>query len=821
MKKYVSLVLLIALCCAIPAFAARGIIAADSADNYTPATFGNGAQGEATFGFQPWVCWGAIPTLADSTAGVCGDINSANGYSFRCARNADTEYSNGYLGFDELKTGDVLTFKFTCAYCAGGRGLDLFANGGHEESDKIANVIHLTGDNEYYVNNVLVTNNWAPHAVSEVTVTQLDDGIKIAIKRTSTEPGVDVLEYETTVDTAKKLTGIGIYAYGWDWNGGADVENYAFYANDFQIEGDLPEGGALTLVEDSGDWLVNTPEATTFNYTVSIPEAVADDVQVQLGLEGSFGELSARSVTIPAGETSATFTVTAQVNRSGNYAKVTVSAENYSSASEQIYGPSISWSMQVTHTGTQTEDYYLDGGDTVQFWINNNADTATPANAYVTASTTDGDVLSCSALAEWADADPDPGTYTSGTLTAIAPAAETQSTFQIKFGDVVFHEYTFTVFPAPAPIVLDGPASLTVGETATVTVTANDLDGATLNVQADDDGTYVTLGGEIPLYPEDTPWTGTFTVTAVAPGTATITVYDEDDESVSATLEITVSAFVPALSLAPSEGYSWAVTSPDTEVEFTVTCNRAPESALTLEITNSPFGDQSQFDITLPAAGSVVIPAGETSTTFKVGVKATGNNNAITITAGDVLDGGYTAGSYDLKGPNFRWSRSLGDDWQIALGTEVQFWINDDDNNFEAANASVTATVRGTAITLDPWADAGEGGKYTSGKFTASASGSWPLVIKYGDAQLFDWGYYVEGSGETVSVNLGAPVFADGKVVLTADQDLTGNTATVYTASDLANPDWQPAGTATIDGATITVEGLSVGEEPLFLRIGQ
>ena len=846
MKKFVTLMLLATLCCA-SAFAARGVIAEDSAANYTANTFVSGAN--LGTGFKAWEFWNAAPTLADSTAGVCGNINSENGVSFRFARDGDDAhygYCNGYRGFDALNTGDVLTFKFTCAYCAGNRGLDLFANGGHDDSDKIANVINLSGDNEYSVNGNVIASNWAPHAVSEVTVTQLADGIQIAIKRTSTESDVDDLEYTTTVETSAKLTGIGLYAGGWDWNNGADVENYAFYVNDLKIEGDLPEGGNLTLQENDGKTLIITPDATTFSYTVSVPEAPETDLTVNVNVSGTLDTSADATVTISAGQTSATFDVEATVAGNGNSATVTVSATDYASASAQILGPSYRWSMQVTHAGTKTNDWDLEVGDTVQFWINNDSDDTAAANAYITASTTDADILSCSALADWNPAG-EGGNYTSGLLTAAEPDSETSVTFQIKFGDVVMDEYGFHVYAAPAPIVLDGPSSLIVGESATVTVTANDLDGATLRFKASDDFTAVTVAeAEDGLYPEDTPWTGTFTVTGEAVGTSTITVYDEDNEdTVFATLEITVSELVPTLSLSPSEGYSWAVTSPDTTVSFTVTCDPAPATALTLAVSAETPDWAEAFDFELPAAGSVVIAAGETSTTFDVPLKTTALDNALEITVSDALDSGYQSSTYGVKGPfkegSYRWSMQvthnggLTEDWGLNPGDTVQFWINNDSTDFQDCNAYITAGVTTAGLTcsaLDPWGDAGEGGTYTSGLLTAVDAGEHayvPFQIKYGDAVIFEYGFNVYGTAggggvaQPVKLDNTSITVAGSSVgfTLTGDSIATGDTADVYVTGDLVSGEWTKVeGAATVTDGQVTITGISIGEGPLFIRLG-
>ena len=798
MKKFITLMLLGMLCCA-PAFAARGPIAADSAANYTADTFVNGANGG--YGFGAWEFWNTAPKLADSTEGVCGNVNSTNGLAFRVASNGggNDDWIDVYRGFEQpLSVGDILTFRFSCAWCGGHRGIDLFCKG--DEHDKFANVIDLWSDydsepkveNIYEVNGVRLSTAWHEHAVSEVTVEQLADGIQLSVKRIledgTTDPEVDYSVKIADADNKGPLTGIKFYAGGYWDDGNANPQNYAIFVNDLQIEGEVPEGGALTLVEDTGDWLVNTPDPTTFNYTVSIPEAVADDVQVQLALEGSFGELSARSVTIPAGQTSATFSLTAQVNRSGNYARVTVSADNYSSDYEQIYGPSFSWSMAVHHLGTKTDDWDLEAGDTVQFWINNNANTATPANAYVTASTTDGDILACSALAEWAPAEPR-GTYTSGLLTAYEPAEDTKVFFQVKFGDLVLFDapdgYGFNVFAAPKPITLEGPDSVSVGEDATFTATFTGFAESSCTISVSPEGLATVNPTSCEIFGDEST---NITLTAVQAGEVTLTVTSDDDAGIFASKVVTIGDFVPALSLEPVVENGWAITAPESNVEFRVTCNRASAVDLVLEVGSSDLEGYTPFEV-VSVPESVVIPAGETSATFFVGVKSAGNNCGINIEISDTADGGYAAAVYGIKGPNFRWSRSLGDDWQIPLNTVVQFWVNNDDNNFEAANAYVTATVKGNGIELDPWADAApDSGQYTSGSFTASSAGSWPLVVKYGDAQLFDWGYYVEGSGgEPVGITGWTVDSANNAFVITIDAQ-SGN---VWTASELEEGDWK------------------------------
>lgn len=318
--------------------ASADVLAQDSAANYTAETFVNGANGG--FGFGAWEFKNAAPTLADSTAGVCGDINSENGLSFRFARDEiDGEphygYCNGYRDFNALNPGDVLTFRFTCAWCAGGRGLDLFANGGHEESDKVANVIHLSGDNLFSVNGVVIADNWAPQAVTEVTIVQKADGIDLSLKRTSvsTEPVVEDLEYSTNIVTSAKLTGIGLYAGGWDWNEGENVENYAFYVNDLMIEG-VPPTDQLEL---KGQWDVTSASAE-LPFTVVRTKSEGD---LDVALSSSYPEFASvpNLVTFADGETEVSFTVAATLQGRGNVATISASADGVAGNSFDVKGP--------------------------------------------------------------------------------------------------------------------------------------------------------------------------------------------------------------------------------------------------------------------------------------------------------------------------------------------------------------------------------------------------------------------------------------------------------------------------------------------------
>ena len=525
-RKWLGLALAAAMACTGAATQSTAdVLAEDSAANYTAETFVSGAN--LGSGFGAWEFWNAAPTLADSTAGLCGDINSENGVSFRFAQDGVEDhygYCNGYRGFDALNPGDVLTFRFTCAYCGGNRGLDLFANGGHDDSDKIANVINLSGDNEYSVNGVVIANNWAPHAGSEVTVSQLEDGIEIAIKRTSTEEGVEDLEYSTKVETTSKLTGIGLYAGGWEWNDGADVENYAFYVNDLKIEG-IPPADTLKL---EGPWAV-TKASAELEFTLT---RKSTDGDLEVALTSSYPEFAAvpDTVTIPDGESSVTFVVTAAVQGNGNVAAIKASAEGIAGDSFEVKGPSYScnpwdegvedpWNVDVDEERT----FYVDS----PFFEDAGFD-----NSLVTVASSDESVIGIASKQDWAQGEN--GMYAAWTVTGIGGG---KATAQVLFAGIPMTEYGFTVPQAGA--TLSGPTSIRVGVETTYTLDVTLPTGMTDSLGLEASGTSKVVIDPDTAQEIDASTSLTFTVTALNAGTFTLTPYDTEGLSFNE-LEVTV-----------------------------------------------------------------------------------------------------------------------------------------------------------------------------------------------------------------------------------------------------------------------------------------
>ena len=446
---------LFALCC-VAALACAGtasadILAEDSAANYTPETFVDGAN--LGSGFGAWEFWNAWPTLADSSTGECGNLNSGNGLSFRFARDGGADYCNGYRGFNALKPGDVLSFKFTCAWCAGGRGLDLFANGGHGDADKVANVINLSGDNLFSVNGTVIASNYAPHAVTEVTITQEADGIQLALLRTSTDEGIDDLEYSTKVETSAKLTGIGLYAGGWDWNDGASVENFAFYVNDLKIEG-TPPTDTLSL---DGPWAVTEKKAElAFKVIRQNSEGTLD-----VTLASSYPEFASvpTTVTFADGETEIPFIVSATLQGNANAATISANAEGVAGATYGIKGPQ--YSCNSWDEGIEGDDVWqIYPDDTRTFWVNNeNTQEGFPGDdALVTVESADESVVTVGGLGEWKVGD-NGKSYNSCTVTGVAGG---KAAVKVLYDGVEMTSFDFTV--RADSLSLAGPDTARVGD---------------------------------------------------------------------------------------------------------------------------------------------------------------------------------------------------------------------------------------------------------------------------------------------------------------------------------------------------------------------
>lgn len=534
-RKWLGLALAAAVVCTGAATrSAADVLAEDSAANYTAGQYlPNGANGG--FGFEPWVLWGADPKLADSTRmddpmvfSQCGDVNSTNGASFRFARRSgdDRAWCNGYRGFSAaMKDGDVLSFRFTCAWCKGGRGLDLFANGGHTDGDKVANLIHLSGDNDFSVNGTTISTDYAPHAVTEVEITQEADGITLWLKRTSRDQGVADLEYTTKVETDKKLTGIGLYAGGWEWSG-EDIQNtanYAFYVNDLKIEGEPPTD-ALSLSFPEDAWkVVSATEELAFAVNRTGTEG-----DLEVTLSSSYPEFASvpESVTIADGETSAEFTVSVALQGYGNVADISASAEGVTGASYGLKGP------QYRISATEK----VRPGEEASFWVDwDDNDVRDDTKLTLEVEPEDAD-FAADGPDEWTWNDRDGGAWVEAHFTANESAR-----MVLKFDGVEMRGADVSVIEPS--ITIEGPTTIRAGQSAQYVVKTVTLEGGTSIHMTSSDDTLVSIDPDDYVevdVPEDET---VFTVTSLGEdllGPVTLTVTDDVD--FTATLDITIAA---------------------------------------------------------------------------------------------------------------------------------------------------------------------------------------------------------------------------------------------------------------------------------------
>lgn len=293
------------------------VIAYDEAGNYTPATFVNGAN--EGFGFGVWDLWNVPADLGDSTAGGGGDLNSANGYSFRFMGDGAGNWCNGKREFDgALQTGDVLSFTFTYNWDGGGRGVDIFSASG-----QFANLIDVSPGNSFKVNGSEISTEWSPGAVVTVEITQLADGIQMHLTRAV--DGTENLNYTTNILNSEPATGFSLYCGGYTSDPGDNV-NYAIFMNDIQIVGE--ERRSLTFT--SGTWDPQIPG--DYEFTLTRTGEVGNDID--LASDNEAAATVPASVSFAEGVDTLVFTVTVVSVTSGS---ATIVASNEASGAWTDY----------------------------------------------------------------------------------------------------------------------------------------------------------------------------------------------------------------------------------------------------------------------------------------------------------------------------------------------------------------------------------------------------------------------------------------------------------------------------------------------------
>jgi len=618
------------------------------------------------------------------------------------------------------------------------------------------------------------------------------------------------------------------------------------YFNNFTLVQDLSdvEVVQLALAEDNGAYLVDAA-SKDFAFTVSIPEARESDLTVSLASSDSaFLAPSADSVTIAAGATSATFTATATLTGNNQSATLTVTATGCDQATWGIQGPNFGingWN------GVDNTNAVLQG-ETTSGYVNEYAFAVDADSASkIAIASSDESVLTAASQENWAMGDT--GLYGQYSVEGVAGGS---ADVVVSFDGVEMCRWPFTV--NALGITLSGASKVAVGASATVTVGATGLNGTTLLVTSDNDACVSVDTGDADnyLYPNTDDWTGTFTVTGVAEGSATITVADEDG-NYTETLSVTVkAAFDP--------------TAP--------TCIAYDEA--------SYYADG--FDLTAVGVGSDKFQAWtENQATAEFGGVYIADSTAANLHT-DILENEKAFGLYANGGddPNYKLLRPFVNDIAAGQTASVDFvqntgsgsrfvqfvriWEGTPYSRFEVwtSGTSIGVNLEGSdSITLDDWALAdGETRTVTASMTLAEDGSEYTIALESSDGLTWsttqstsaeNWGdgiqgvligawntgmdfyfnrlyiYDPNGGGEgtetTVSV-ASATYDASAKalsVTLTADVDVSGTTATVYVTDNLTSGEW-----TAVEGATVTASGSSIAiggipyesEGPLFIRLG-
>lgn len=374
MKKFIGGFLVGWLALSGVVASAQSLIAYDEAGNYTASTFTNNSN--LGSGFGAWDMWNKLAELGDSTDGGGGDINSANGLSFRIMADGSGGWSNAKRNFaNPLQEGDVLSFTFTYNWDGGARGVDLFCSTG-----QFANVIDVSGGNTFKVNGTTISTEWSPGAVVTVEITQGPSGVQIDLDRAVN--GTNNLSYTTNIVNALPATGVSLYCGGYTASP-LDNVNYAIFLNNLQIIGD--EHATLSFV--SGTW---NPSATgDYEFVLSRQGPVDDDVVLSSS--------NPDAVTVPA-----TVSFESGSNQVAFFASVISLAEGEAviTASNVASGASDTFTVKP-----QTKELSISGPDKV--WNGGSRyfklvrSSASAVDAIVNLSSTDTDVLTVPATVEF------------------------------------------------------------------------------------------------------------------------------------------------------------------------------------------------------------------------------------------------------------------------------------------------------------------------------------------------------------------------------------------------------------------------------------
>ncbi len=201
----------------------------DHAGNYTPGTFSNRSNGGT--GYLPWtlIADAGASAILDSSTNGSGDIDSANGYSFRFLGGAGETYVDAFRPFAHpLEPGDVFHATLAFNWNGGARGVCLLTADGTELFNinfRGGDILSFKWENDSGIDFPPI---YSPTAVLQVAVTQLADSqLHVALTHSA--------GFETNYTSAGLTAPAAEVKF---YNGGhaGDNVNYALYVNDLIIQ---------------------------------------------------------------------------------------------------------------------------------------------------------------------------------------------------------------------------------------------------------------------------------------------------------------------------------------------------------------------------------------------------------------------------------------------------------------------------------------------------------------------------------------------------------------------------------------------------------
>lgn len=329
------------------------------------------------------------------------------------------------------------------------------------------------------------------------------DATTLTVSANSRKDASDVFEKDITVETSA-IDGFRLQSVEQD-NQNED-RRQSYYDNFvLDIAGELPELVTLGLMSD--DWAVTSASQTLYYTLTRSSSAGALDVTISSSDE-SF--VAGKTVSFDDGEEAVKFELEATLTGSGNFATITASATGCDPASYEVKGPQYRLSV---------EKYEADPNETINFWMNWDDNGIALDEAKVTIEANPADSMELPT--EWTWNTEEGGAYVASSFVALS-----SGTLILKYDGVQFADYGVTVVEAGA--TLSGPTSIRVGVPTTYTLDVTLPTGMTDSLGLEAEGT-----AEVVIEPDtarelEASGTLEFTVTAVGPGTVTLTPFDTE-----------------------------------------------------------------------------------------------------------------------------------------------------------------------------------------------------------------------------------------------------------------------------------------------------